>query len=70
MVSNGRADGQLGSRKQKNRQADTDSTAVGRSGRRRVESMGGRPVDQESGAEERTGRRAGWQGSENWQDHW
>ena len=57
-----------------NRRADGQ---IGRSGRRRVESRGGRPEDQESGTEEQTGRRAGrqagWsdrQGSENWQDCW
>ena len=47
-VSNGRADGQIRGMKRGNRQTDRDSTAVGRSGRRRVESRGDRPEDQES----------------------
>ena len=46
---------QMGSRERVNRQTDRDSTAIGRSGRRRVESRGGRLEDQESGAEEQTG---------------
>ena len=47
----------MGSRERVNRQTDRDSTAIGRSGRRRVESRRGRLVDQESGAEEQTGRQ-------------
>ena len=44
----------MGSRKRVNRQTDRDSTAIGRSGRR---SRRCRLVDQESGAEEQTGRQ-------------
>ena len=60
----------MGSRERVNRQTDRDTTAIGRSGRRRAESMGGRLVDQESGAEEQTDRQGlgGRQGSENRQD--
>ena len=44
----------MGSRERVNRQTDRDSTAIGRSGRR---SRRCRLVDQESGAEEQTGRQ-------------
>ena len=47
----------MGSREQVNRQTNRNSTVMGRSGRRRVESRGGRLEDQESGAEEQTGRQ-------------
>ena len=47
----------MGSRERVNRQTDRDSTAIGRSGRRRVEIRRGRLVDQEAGAEEQTGRQ-------------